>query len=558
MSQDASPLGLLTPHAAPGAPPPVLLGYQARWVEDQAPLKLAEKGRRVGLTWAEAADDALIAATEGGSNVFYISATQDMAREYIEAVAMWARAFDLAASSISEGIYADEGRDGAERHIKTYEVTFPRSGRRVLALSSRPANLRGKQGVIVIDEAAFAPDLPGLIKAALAMLMWGDRVRIISTHNGAENRFNQLIQEVRAGKRGSATVHRIAFMDAVRDGLFKRVCLRKGRTWTQQAEDDWVDGTYAFYGEDSAEELDAVPSASAGAYLSLVLIEQRMVPWAPGAPWALPTIVRGRWTDEFAFLPEDVRRAAVQGWIDENLAPVVRLLRTARRHSFGEDFARSLNLTSITLLEEGADLVRRVVLQLELGNCPFAAQQQILFYLLDHVPRLRSGAMDAGGNGSALAEATAQRYGTQRVARIMLTRGFYLEHMPKLKAALEDGTLADIPRCQLLRDDLRAITVIDGVPQIAGGDTTRSAAARAAAAEGGGKIKRHGDFAVSLFLALYASLTGGGEIAWTPVPATSGRYAERQDGGAGGSARLRMRPDPMRDFRADGGSGGEW
>jgi phage FluMu gp28-like protein len=555
VSHDASPLALLTPPAAPDAPPPALLPYQARWVEDPAPLKIAEKGRRVGLTWAEAADDALIAATEGGSNVFYISATQDMAREYIEAVAMWARAFDLAASAVAEGIYADEGRDGADRHIKTYEVTFPRSGRRVLALSSRPANLRGKQGVIVIDEAAFAPDLPGLLKAALAMLMWGDRVRIISTHNGSENRFAQLIDEVRAGKRGAATVHRIAFMDAVRDGLFRRVCLRKGRTWTQEAEDDWVDATYAFYGEDAGEELDCVPNRSAGAYLSLALIEQRMVPVVPGA---LPAIVRGRWDDAFAFQPEDVRRRGIQGWIDESLAPVVRLLRAERRHSFGEDFARSLNLTSITVLEEGADIVRRVVLQLELGNCPFAAQQQILHWLLDHVPRLRSGAMDAGGNGSALAEATAQRYGTQRVARIMLTRGFYLEHMPKLKAALEDGTLADIPRCELLRDDLRAIAVIDGVPQIAGGDTTRSAAARAAAAEGGRKLVRHGDFAVSLFLALYASLQGGSEIAWTPVPAVAGRYAERPDGNGSAGGRLRLRPDPMRDFGPIGGSGGDW
>jgi phage FluMu gp28-like protein len=467
---------------------------------------------------------------------------------------MWARAFDLAAGSISEGLYADEGKDGADRHIKTYEVTFPRSGRRVLALSSRPANLRGKQGVIVIDEAAFAPDLAGLLKAALAMLMWGDKVRIISTHNGAQNRFNQLIQEVRAGKRGAATVHRIGFADAVRDGLFRRVCLRKGRPWTQQAEDAWVAETYAFYGDDAAEELDVVPSASAGAYLSLVLIELRMVPWVPGA---LPSIVRGRWGDEFAFQPEPVRVAAVQGWIEENLAPLVRQLSPLRRHSFGEDFARSQNLTSITLLEEGEDLVRRVALQLELFNCPFGAQQQILFWLLDHVPRLRAGAMDAGGNGSALAEATAQRYGTQRVARIMLSRAFYLEHMPKLKAALEDGTLTGIPRDEQLRDDLRAVTVIDGVPQIAAGDTTRSAAAKAAAAEGGGKVKRHGDFAVSLFLGLYASLAGGSEVAWTPVARNASPWEERPESAGG---KLRLRPNPLRDLNPalHGRSGGDW
>jgi phage FluMu gp28-like protein len=489
----------------------------------------------VGLTWAEAADNVLIASGAGGSNVFYISATQDMAREYIEACAMWARVFDAAAGEIAEGLFEDEGRDGADRSIKTYEVTFPKSGKRIVALSSRPANLRGKQGVIVIDEAAFAPDLPGLLKAALAMLMWGDKVRIISTHNGAESRFAQLVQEIRAGKRGSATVHSIPFMRAVGDGLFRRVCLRKGKPWTQAAQDAWVAETYAFYGDDSPEELDAVPSASAGAYLSLVLIQQRMVALQPGK---LPALVRGRWEDSFAFQPE-----------------VVRLLDPLRRHSFGEDFARSMNLSSITLLEEGADLVRRLRLQLELFNCPFGVQQHILFWLLDHVPRLRSGAMDAGGNGSALAEAAAQRYGTQRVQRIQLTRAFYLEHMPKLKAGLEDDTLRDIPRDEQLSDDLRAIRVEGGVPLIAGGDSSRSAAARAAAAEGGGKLKRHGDFAVSLFLAVYASQQEGGEVAWTPAPMLASPWAERPEGAGG---KLRLRPDPMRDLAASGRAGGDW
>ena len=71
--------------------PAALLPYQQRWIADDSPLKIAEKSRRIGLTWAEAADNVLIASSEGGSNVFYISATQDMAIEYIEACAMWAR-----------------------------------------------------------------------------------------------------------------------------------------------------------------------------------------------------------------------------------------------------------------------------------------------------------------------------------------------------------------------------------------------------------------------------------------------------------------------------------
>lgn len=527
--QPNDPLRELSGAAAGDAPPVVLLGYQQEWIADDAQLKIAEKGRRVGLTWAEAADDVLIAAAEGGSNVFYISAAQDMAREYIEAVALWARAFDYAAGEVSESLYDDgaDVADSAKRFIKTFEVSFPKSGKRIVALSSRPTNLRGKQGVIVIDEAAFAPDLAGLIKAAMAMLLWGDKVRIISTHDGSENAFNTLIQEVRAGKRGTeATVHRITFARAVEDGLYRRVCLRRGKQWSEEDEHKWVAAARAFYGEDAPEELDAIPNASAGAYLSLALIEQRMVAWE--AP-RLPIIIRGRWEDAFAYLPEDVRTYAIAGWLQEHVAPALALLHKDRRHCFGQDFARNRDQSVITVLEEDVDLTRRPLITVELANCPFSSQQQTLEYVIDRLPRFRGGAMDATGNGAALAEAMAQRYGVEMVEQVKLNDPFYLAHMPKLRAALQDGTLTDIPRDTALRDDLRAIKLIQGIPKIPRQDT-QSAAAKAAAAEGGEKLRRHGDFAIALFLGVYAFFREAGEIDFVGVPA---KHAEA----GGGSAR---------------------
>jgi phage FluMu gp28-like protein len=557
VTRPADPHAVLDEPTAGDAPPPALLPYQQRWVADPAQLKVAEKGRRIGLTWAEAADDVLIAAADGGSNVFYISATQDMAREYIEACAMWARAFDVVAGEVAEGLFADSGADGADRQIRTYQITFPGSGRRILALSSRPANLRGKQGVIVIDEAAFAPDLAGLLKAALAMLMWGDKVRIISTHDGAENRFAELIKEIRAGKRGDAaksTVHTIRFAEAVADGLFERVCLRKGKRWSQQAQDAWVADVYAFYGDDAAEELDVIPSNSAGAYLSLALIEQRMVNWSAELPRTLPSIVRGKWDDPFAFLTEDTRTHAIAGWLHESVAPLLALLHPDRLHCLGEDFARSANLSSITVLEEGLDLVRRVRLQIELFNCPFSCQEQIVAFIIDRLPRFRGAAMDAGGNGSALAEKMAQRYGTEMIERVMLSDAFYTAHMPKLKAGLEDATVTDIPRDAQLRDDLRSIKLFAGVPKLQSGDSSKSAAARAAAAEGTGKLKRHGDFAISLFLGVYAFFREAGAIDWTPVPIEADGWNEQPDQRSNG---LRMRSnaaqeDALAGMAADG------
>ena len=52
--------------------PMALLLYQQRWVEDEADVKIIEKSRRVGLSWDEAADDALLAASRSGMDVWYI------------------------------------------------------------------------------------------------------------------------------------------------------------------------------------------------------------------------------------------------------------------------------------------------------------------------------------------------------------------------------------------------------------------------------------------------------------------------------------------------------
>src|SRR6266699_164165 len=109
----------------------ILLPYQRRWIADQSQVKVSEKSRRIGITWTEAADRALGAATTGRSG-------------------------------IDEIVLEDE-----RANILAYRIRFA-SGHKIVALSSRPSNLRGKDGCAVIDEAAFHEDLPELLKAALA------------------------------------------------------------------------------------------------------------------------------------------------------------------------------------------------------------------------------------------------------------------------------------------------------------------------------------------------------------------------------------------------------
>lgn len=487
------------PNTAAVETPAALMGYQQRWVADKSPLKVIEKSRRTGLTWGEAADDVLTAASNrsaGGQNVYYIAYNQDMTIEYIQACAMWARVFNYAATEIEEGLWDDEEDD---KHIKTFTIRFPASGFRIVALTSRPSNLRGRQGTIVIDEAAFHDQLDELLKAALAMLIWGGRVRVISTHNGVENPFNELVEDIRAGKR-KGTVHRVTFQEAVADGLYRRVCLRLGKEWTAAEEAAWMADVYAFYGDGAEEELDCVPANSGGAWLSRALIESRMSADTPVLRWECKA--------GFELLPDHIRSAECRDWLEAVLAPLLAALPADAISFNGEDFGRTGDLTVHVPLIQTQNLVRRVPFLVELRNVPFRQQEQIAFYLMDRLPRFTGGAFDARGNGQFLAEVAMQRYGASRIQQVMLSESWYREHMPPVKAALEDGTLDGLPRDADVLADLRTVQVIKGVPRIPETRTT-----------GEDKGKRHGDAAVAVALAYFASR----EINLGPVTVKSRR-----------------------------------
>lgn len=480
----------------------VLLDYQREWIADDAELKIAEKSRRTGLTWAEAADAVLTAAAEksaGGTNHFYVGSTKDMAVEFIEACAMWARAFNKAASEIEEEIIRDEDKD-----ILTYNIRF-NSGFKIQALSSRPGNMRGRQGNVTIDEAAFHEHLAEVLKAALALTMWGAKVRLISTHNGWDNLFNELIQDSRAGKK-QFSVHRITLDDACEQGLYKRICQVRGKPWSQAAEDEWKANLLKNTAtqEDALEEYYCVPKQGGGAYLSRALIEARMID--------VP-VLRYEGTAEFNSWPEHLREAEIRDWCETHLKPHLAALNPTLLHALGEDFGRSGDLTVLIPFAITQQLRREAPFHVELRNVPFKQQEQILFYICDRLPRFFAAALDARGNGQYLAEQAQYRYGSGRVEAVMLSQGWYLENMPKLKAGFEDDQIA-LARDVDTLSDLRALQVIKGIPRLPDGKTDDAR-------------KRHGDAAIAIAMAWYASQMDVREYDYIPVNKASQDDAHR-------------------------------
>lgn len=465
-------------------PNEVLLPYQKRWIADQAKIKIAEKSRRTGLTWAEAADAALngsMSTAAGGCDTFYVGTTKDMAREFIEAASMWAKAYDFAASEIGEEVLENEDKD-----ILVYVINFA-SGFKIKALSSNPSNLRGMQGNVVIDEGAFHKDLAAILKAANALTMWGSKVRIISTHNGIENLFNTLIMETRAGKRQSYSIHRIDIETACNEGLYQRICqVKKKEAWSEDGERKWLAELLSDCAteEDAREEYYCEPKSGGGAYISRGLRERAACGDGP--------VLRFTGSSAFNAASESERNAEMQEWLEAEVFPELMKLDRSHRHALGEDFARSGDLTVFAPIEVLPDTRRRVPFTVELKNTPFKQQEQALYFICDRLPRRDGVWLDARGNGQYLAEQAAYRYG-QEVVQVMLSVGFYRENMPRFKAAFEDDEL-ELPKHEDIITDLGQIQIYRGTPGI---DDSRT--------QGSDGNKRHGDSAVAIFLAYLAS-----------------------------------------------------
>ncbi|PKN35639.1 MAG: hypothetical protein CVU61_02115 [Deltaproteobacteria bacterium HGW-Deltaproteobacteria-19] len=475
----------------------ILLPYQARWAADRAPVKVMEKSRRIGISWGEAADSTLYASERGRGekrNVWYIGYTKDMALEFINDCANWARAYNLAASGMEEYEEVDqEEYEGVvqEKKILAFRITF-QSGWRITALSSRPSNLRGKQGRVIIDEAAFHDDLAGLLKAALALLIWGGEVRVISTHNGDDNPFNGLVQDIRSGRK-PYSLHRVDFDEALADGLYRRICEVLGRPWSPEAEAAWRQEVIDFYGEDAEEELFCVPSQGSGTFLTRALIETCLSDEIP--------VIRYEQPKSFAELADHLRYAEVQDWCEETLLPWLKPLRWERNSVVGEDFGRSGDLSVFIPLEEQQNANWRAVFHLELRNMPFQQQEQILYYICDRLPRFRYGAFDARGNGQYLAERAMQRYGASRIAQVMLTEPWYRENMPRYKAAFEDRAILLAKDADVIEDH-RAFKVIRGIAKLPETKT-----------KGQDKKQRHGDSGIAGAMAWHAvHAEWGGDI----------------------------------------------
>jgi len=430
------------------------LPYQKKWITEQSQFVICEKSRRVGITYAEAYRVTRDLATKNIRNnkVWFSSADLSAAEEFIDYVAFFAKYLNTAAKYIGE-VVIDKDDD-----ITAHRITFA-NGCECNAISSNPTRFRSKGGDVILDEFAHHRDQEKMFTASKPSAMWGNRVRIISTHNGDDSFFNHLITEVKKGNEGSMKnwAHfKITIDDAIKDGLVDKIV---GHKATKEEIKNFLEDSFSGMTQEAIdEEFYCIPRSSSSSHL---------LPYELINPIERDNIL-------------DVTLNNITGDL-----------------YVGMDIGRKNNPTVIWVLEKLGELyyTRKIV---PLKNVPYSEQRKFLYEILLH-KNFRRACIDATGIGNQLAEEAQDKFGSLRVEAIIFT--------PKVKEELATNTYINveskkvlIPRDKIIREDLYSVRAVT--------TTANNVRYEAEQTKDGG----HADYFFALALALHAAKSYSGPL----------------------------------------------
>jgi phage FluMu gp28-like protein len=396
------------------APKNFFLPYQASWIKDKARLKIMEKARQIGISWASAYEDVSNTAPKGARSDTWVSSRDDIqARLYLEDCKSFAGILHVAAKDLGERVI-DEARNSS------YVIEFD-NGKRINSMSSNPDAQAGKRGHRKLDEFALHPDPRKLYAIAYPGITWGGSLAIISTHRGSANFFNDLVNEVREkGNPKGFSLHRVTLQDALEQGFLDKLKAKLPPEDARQAMDNAAYFDFIRSGcadeETFLQEYMCVPSDDNAAFLSYDLIIG--CEYAPGEVWEKP--------------------------LDDIKNPLY----------VGVDVGREHDLTVIWVDEKvgGVMLTRKVIC---LQAQTFEAQEAELYAILE-LPQVRRCCIDNTGIGRQFAERAQQRFGAYKVEAVTFTGPVKEELAYPVRAACEDKSLR-IPSDARIRADFRAI-----------------------------------------------------------------------------------------------------
>ena len=394
------------------------LPYQGQWIKDGSRLKLMEKSRQIGLSWATAYRLVREKSKADAAQDAWISSRDDLqARLFKEDCNAFAGILNTAAQDLGQVVV------DPERAISAYVLQFA-NGKRINSMSSNPDAQAGKRGDRTLDEFALHPDPRKLYSIAYPGITWGGSMEIISTHRGSANFFNQLILEIKhKGNPKGFSLHTVTLQNALDQGFLAKLQAKLPKDDPRQDMDEAEYFDFIKAGcpdeETFLQEYMCIPSDDASAFLSYDLIDG--VKYKPEESWEL-TIEELRAITNPLFLGVDVGRK------------------------------KDLSVFWLTEKVGGVHFTRKVIV---LKNTKFAEQEERLYEILS-LPALRRGCFDATGLGMQLAERAQDRFGKYKVEAITFTPAVKEELAYPVRAACEDRSIR-IPDMPEIVSDFRAI-----------------------------------------------------------------------------------------------------
>ncbi len=442
--------------------PRYFLPYQERWIDDTAPLKIIQKSRQIGITFADAYDSVVKAGAAGARLDVWVSSRDfGQAKLYLEDCKYWAKVLHFAAREYGE-VLVD--RDG---NLSAYVLQFA-SGQRIYCVSSNPNALAGKRGHVKLDEFALHKDQRLLYRVAKPVTTWGGTLSIISTHRGGTTVFNEIIRDIlERGNPMGWSLHTVPIQRAVEEGLVERIDRMTGGRWTGS----WTERREKAQKPSPPARL---PSDGRGEALPTDLREF----WL--AQQRAQCLDEEQWLQEYCCVPADEKSAFIPyELINTCTEPELRLLsveelfefaQTGRlaggkavcgagpesgRRSFylGVDVARKKDLCVLDVGEKIGDVVWDRA-RVELLDRPFGEIEELLYRRLK-LPQLNRACLDSTGLGLQLAERALERY-EWKVEAIPFTAQSKEELATGLKVDLQKRQLRLVDEDKL-RADLRGI-----------------------------------------------------------------------------------------------------
>jgi len=392
----------------------LLLPYQTKWVKDKSRLKIAEKSRQIGWTWATAYELVSSKSLKDARLDAWISSRDDIqARLFLEDCKAFAAILQLGAQDLGERVIDEKGHSA-------YVLAFA-NNLRAHSMSSNPDAQAGKRGDRILDEFALHTDPRKLYAIAYPGITWGGALEIFSTHRGTANYFQELITEIKhKGNPKGFSLHTVTLQDALDQGFLYKL----------QAKLPPDDGRQQM---DEAEYFDFIRR---GCPDEETFLQEYMC--QPG-------------DDAAAFLSYDLiigcEYRFEESWESD--------LADAKGPLFvGVDIGRDHDLTVIWVIEKLGDVhyTRRVI---TLSKETFDAQEHCLYEILQ-LDQVRRCCIDQTGIGRQFAERAQKRFGKYKVEGVHFTGPVKEELAYPVRAAFEDRTVR-VPSDPLIRSDLRAI-----------------------------------------------------------------------------------------------------